>query len=761
MSDESVPLPRVFESALDMLPVGVAIFDAAQRAVLINPAYCASLDLPPGSLQRGRKLGDMLLPSAIRGVFGPGDPEAQVAAALAVDRSRPGRIRRRHFGGRSFDLLSHPLPDGGHVVCAVEVTGFLAAQTEAEAAISRMSAALAGLRIGLATLGPDRILMLHNPRFSELFGLPPDRVRRGMSFTDLLAMMRGREEYASHDGEAFLAAQRDLDRAHPNRMRRVRANGQVVEIASDPSPEGGWTMTVIDISPLAMVEDEALRRARMLESLLASLPQGVCLYGPDRRVRMLNRAYLDVMAGAPLAIGETLEEVIRRRAAAGEYGPGRADEVFGQQMAFDISRPQIRRRRRPNGTVIDVRTAPMPDGGHVSVVSDITPLTQAEDELARRAAEMDVMLRSIRHGVLLWGPDRRLVASNRMASELLMHPPGLLVSGRPMTEIVADMLMRGQFGRGPEAEVRARDLQQRDWSQPYLREFATPAGLHIEARSDPTPDGGFITTLTDVTEARRSERELRRAKNAAEAASRAKSRFLAVMSHELRTPLNSVIGFSDALRRGADPQRVGEFAAAINEAGRHLLGMIDVILDVARLESGRLDLVEGTVDLRHLVGDVLRQAQAAGAASGIRLVAVLGDDLPPVRADEIRLAKVLGQLLSNAVKFTQPGGTVTVRGWLDGGEPALEVTDTGIGIHEADVPLVFEPFSQLDDSLTRRFQGAGLGLHLARAVVESHGGRLSLNSRVGEGTRVEIRLPAERVVQSAERATKMPEQEQA
>jgi signal transduction histidine kinase len=764
MSEDSKPSPGTFESALDVLPVGVAIFDSDQRAVLVNPAYCASLDLPPGSLQRGRKLGDMLLPSAIRGVFGPGDPASQVAAALAVDRSRPGRIRRRHFAGRSFDLLSHPLPDGGHVVCAVEVTGLLTAQAEAEAAFSRISTALAGLRIGLATFGPDRVLMLHNLRFSELFGLPPDRIWRGQCFAELLAIMQQREEYSSHDGEAFIAGQRDLDRARPHRARRVRANGQVVEIASDPSPDGGWTITAIDINPLATAEDEARRRASMLESLLASIPQGVCLYGADRRVRMLNRAYVEVMAGAPLAVGDSLEEVIRRRAIAGEYGPGDPDDVFAQQMAFDTSRPQMRRRRRANGTVIDVRTAPMPDGGHVSVVSDITPLTQAEEELARRASEMDVMLRNIRHGVLLWGPDRRLIACNRMASELMGHPTGLLVPGRPQSEILADMLARGQFGSGPKAEARARGLQERDWSQPYLREFSTPAGRHIEARSDPTPDGGFITTMTDITDARSVEQELRRAKEAAEAASRAKSRFLAVMSHELRTPLNAVIGFSDTLRRGVDgvaPQKVGEFASAINEAGRHLLGMIDIILDVARLESGRLDLVEGATDLASLARDSVRHAEQMDGAAGMRLSVCIEENLSLVRADERRLMAVLRQLLSNAIKFTRPGGVITVAVWMDGAEPALAVSDTGIGISKEDMPLVFQPFSQLDDGLTRRYQGAGLGLHLARAVVEGHGGTLRLSSRVGEGTRVEIRLPADRVIQSSGIAVTVPEQEQA
>ena len=145
----------------------------------------------------------------------------------------------------------------------------------------------------------------------------------------------------------------------------------------------------------------------------------------------------------------------------------------------------------------------------------------------------------------------------------------------------------------------------------------------------------------------------------------------------------------------------------------------------------------------------------------MRLSVCINENMPLVRADERRLMAVLGQLLSNAVKFTRPGGVITVTVWMEGAEPALAVSDTGIGISEADVPLVFQPFSQLDDGLTRRFQGAGLGLHLARAVVESHGGQLLLSSRVGEGTKVEIRLPAERVIEPFGSAVTAPEQEQA
>src|SRR5208337_1974690 len=140
-------------------------------------------------------------------------------------------------------------------------------------------------------------------------------------------------------------------------------------------------------------------------AILEAIPHGVCVYGADHRVTMFNRTYIQAMAGAPLAVGDHRLDVIRRRAEAGEYGAGNAEDVVAQQAAFDVDRPQMRRRRRPNGMVVDVRTAPLPHGGFISVVTDITPLTQAEAELSRRAEEMAVMLASIRHGVMLWGPD--------------------------------------------------------------------------------------------------------------------------------------------------------------------------------------------------------------------------------------------------------------------------------------------------------------------------------------------------------------------
>jgi signal transduction histidine kinase len=749
-ADSIPPTADWIEAVLNALPVGVAVYDAAQRAVLVNPAYCASVGLAPGGVPPGSTLEEGLRKAALRGVLGPGDPDAQVAAAMAADRSRPGRLRRRYFNGRGYDLLSHPLPDGGHVVCAVETTSLLAARDEAEHSLARVITALATLRIGLAVFSPAGALMLANPRIAELLGLPPDRMSPGASFAALIASMRDRDEYASEDSAAFLDLQAGLDRSKPHESRRIRPNGQVIDIASDPLPDGGWTISVTDISPLARAEDDARRRVTLLQSILDCIPHGVCVYGADQRVSLFNRAYAEVMAGAPVQVGDSMADIIRRRAEAGEYGAGEPEAVFAQQMAFDIGRSQMRRRHRPDGTAIDVRTAPLPDGGHISVVTDITPLVRAEREISRRAAEMSVMLQSIRHGIILWGPDRRLIATNRIAEELLEHPPGALVPGKTQADLVNEMLARGALGTGPSARTRADELVGRDWSKPYMRRFVTPKGRVLEGHSQPTSAGGFVSTFTDITESRNIETELRRAKQAAEMANQAKSRFLATMSHELRTPLNAVIGFSEELEREAprpSPQRVAEFARQINEAGRNLLNLINIILDVARIEAGRFDLAAEVVDLEQLMHAAARQSRAAAAASEVDLVVNAPPELPRVRGDERRLAQILNHLVSNAVKFTGPGGTVTLNAEVQSdGDLTVRVVDTGIGIPASDLERVFEPFTQLDSELSRQFQGAGLGLYVSRALAEGHGGQLRLRSQVGEGTTAELRLPAARLI---------------
>jgi len=749
---QAAPTARPLDGAalIEALPIGIAIYDADQRVVSMNAAYCACLDLPPGAVAPGTDRATVLRQAAIRGVFGPGDPDAQVAELLAADLSRPGRLFRHHLGGRTFDLVAAPLPGGGHVMCATDTTALASARAEAEASAARLAGAFASLRIGIGAFDESGALTLFNARFAELLGAPADRLRQGMAFADLLRMLRGLDEYAGLDGEAFLTAQAGLHRGRPTATRRVRSDGKVIDIVSDPLADGGWTMTVTDISALATAEDEARRRARMLDGLLDAIPHGICVYGPDRRVSMFNRAYADLMRDAPVAVGERMDEVIRRRALAGEFGPGDCESIVAREMAHDISRPQMRRRRRPNGVAIDVRTAPMPDGGHVSVVTDVTSLVGAEDALAERVARMDTMLAHTRHGISLWSADRCLVVANAMSRELFDLPDGLLRPGLSYDSLLDYLRMRGDFGPEPRAGEVLAVLRAHDHRQPLTMQRETVSGRLLEIRCDPTPDGGFVATAIDISDVRRTEMELRRAKEGAEAANTTKARFLATMGHELRTPLNAVIGFSDALMRdrgGTDPVVVSEYAQEINQAGKRLLLLINTILDVARIEAGRYDLGSDRIDVARVVRASLRQARNAALAAEIDLVEDLPEMTPFVRGDERRMQQVLSNLISNAVKFNRPGGRAEVSVRLDAnGDLLIRISDTGIGIAEKDLDRVFEPFTQLDSSLARQFEGTGLGLYVSRALVEAHGGQIALHSRLDEGTVAEIRLPAARVI---------------
>ena len=520
---------------LEAMPVGLVIYDEDRRLVLANRTYYEALGLPPDTFRPASALADNLLLVAYRGVFGPGDPVEQAATVAALDLSVPRRVRRRHPDGRTFEAQYVPLGGGAHMVCIVDTTSLVAMRDEAETAVSRIHMAMAGLRIGLAVFGPDRRLGLHNRRFTELLGLSGPTLAPGTSFSDVLHLMQAREEYAGFEGDLFLAGQLALDRARPASFRRMRANGQVIDVQSDPLPDGGWTMTVSDISALARAEDEARRRAGMLDSIVHHIPHGIAVYGADRRVTMLNAKYQEVMDGAPISVGEALADVIRRRAEAGEYGPGDPERHVAEQTGHDPGRPQFRRRRRPSGATIDVRTAPLPDGGHLSVVTDVTSMVAAEAELSRRAEVMDAMLANIRHGIVLWDADRRIVACNPVAERMLLAPPGLMVPGRSLEEVIQSAYDRGNLGEGGIAIERARNLRDKDRSKSHVDQRLTRIGRVLEVRTDPTPDGGFVTTYTDVTTIREAEEALRLAKSAAEAANVAKSRFLAAMSHELHT----------------------------------------------------------------------------------------------------------------------------------------------------------------------------------------------------------------------------------
>jgi signal transduction histidine kinase len=223
------------------------------------------------------------------------------------------------------------------------------------------------------------------------------------------------------------------------------------------------------------------------------------------------------------------------------------------------------------------------------------------------------------------------------------------------------------------------------------------------------------------------------------------------MSHELRTPLNAIIGFSEIMRDELlgplGDSRYSQYARDIHGSGAHLLEIINDILDLSKIEAGKHELIEETVELPAIVKSCLILLGERARSAEVRLDQRLPEDLPTLRADPRKLKQVVLNLLTNAVKFTPAGGTVTVTAGRDAtGGVTFMVADTGIGIDPEDFDKVLAPFGQVDSGLGRKYEGTGLGLPLSRGFTELHGGRLILDSAPGEGTTVTVTLPKERVL---------------
>ena len=366
-------------------------------------------------------------------------------------------------------------------------------------------------------------------------------------------------------------------------------------------------------------------------------------------------------------------------------------------------------------------------------------LVQQRRRLIASQTRLSAAMENISQGILMVEADGSVPIINQRAASLLELPDGLLHEGMQHRDILDWQLAHREYSpRGADAP----DLEMAGTERTLatnIYERTRPNGTELEVRTQMLPEGGAVRTFTDITERKKTEKALAAARDVAEAASKARSDFLAMVSHEIRTPLNGVIGMAGLLLDAELGTRQRHYAETLRDAADNLLRIINDILDFSKLEANRLEIETIPFDLPHVVNSVMGLLEQKAAGKGLWLRAEVSEELPRrLLGDPGRLRQILLNLVDNGLKFTRNGGVAIevrlVNRHEDKVRIGFAVRDTGIGIPLESQATLFQHFAQVDSSISRRFGGTGLGLAISRRLVGQMGGRISVASRVGDGT---------------------------
>ncbi len=514
------------------------------------------------------------------------------------------------------------------------------------------------------------------------------------------------------------AAKKSLRSAPQRRDRAQTVNERLLTEAQEIASLGSWE---IDFgSATFLISEETRRVFGWGEDACPSTALILDTVHPDDRPAVAN------WLSPPREGRQHAEECFFRVLRA----DGKAVLLYGRSR---VARSSSGRRERLVGTV-----------------QDMTRLVAVEREAHQQASFYRGIFENSVWGIFQTTADGQYLMANAALARIYGYEtPTELLSALTNIggQLYVDPTRRDAFVR----EMRDKGVVSGFESQVYRRDGSL-IWISESCREVRTSDGRFLYyegMVEEITGRKRTEEELRAALEAAAAANRAKSEFLGTMSHELRTPLNAIIGFSEVIS-GELLGPVGvpaykTYAADVISSGRHLLTVINDILDFAKAESGRLSLREELLSVSALVEETTRFLQQRAVAAGLRMTVDLGQASVAVRADGPRLRQVLLNLIGNAIKFTPHGGRVDIRAYRSAeGEVRIEVRDSGIGMRDADVVHAFEPFHQADGSHARNHEGTGLGLAICDRLMRLHGGRVQLSSELGHGTVATVVIPAER-----------------
>jgi PAS domain S-box-containing protein len=505
----------------------------------------------------------------------------------------------------------------------------------------------------------------------------------------------------------------------------------------------------LSVSELLEARDKATQAQTRLTDAIESISEGFSLYDANDKLVIYNRRYLDMHGTASVDVvkqGVSFETILRNAAASGEIrdAEGCGEAWVANRLAQHRDPKGTHLQRRSDGRWIQINERKTNDGGTVATYTDITGVKQAEQAIQESEQRLRVIAEAAPMAVLIVTFDDGVI---RYANQRFSEMFGLVGSaalGAQAKALYANPQHRERF-IGALTEHGHVEGMEMLFKRAGGEEFwALMASQRVQFDGRPA----MITGLADISDRKRMEGELHKAIWASEQATRAKSNFVASMSHELRTPLNAIIGYSEILLEDAQSAgRESETAdlCKIQDAGKHLLGLIDNILDLSKIEAGKMTLYLETFELGPMIDSVAATVTPLAKKTGNALVVKCVDELGTIHSDLTKVRQILFNLLSNACKFTR-NGTITLTVLRDPNEAGdwieFEVGDTGIGMTPDQQAKVFEAFTQADESTARTYGGTGLGLAITKSFCRLMGGDVTLTSEAGKGTTFVVRLPA-------------------